>query len=279
MLLAGQNKYWGKTLEDSTKTWLGFGISHLMIKSTEDTPLISSNGTIREEDFKRLGRLQKEYGVKYHLHPYNIFVNIEGDRYNLDCITNKTKVIYAKALKRVDELIQENELYPLITFHTPVLDYPNSKEKQEIKKALGNGREFFQSLELESTIGLETHHDPYRNPGWSLLGNEAWHFSEIIGNKKNISLVLDTGHLNMAKEPLRKFVDLPYDIVSLHFNGNNGKKDSHEIPTRDNMKDVELIEELLKKVKGPIVLEIQNYGYSKGDILKLIENTKAGKVS
>jgi len=278
MLLAGQNNYWGKTIEESTKSWLDFGIEHIMVKNNNNILLVSPEGKVITEDFKKLGRLQKEYGVEYHIHPYNSFANIEGNKYSLDFISDKSKAIYAKILKDFDALVQENELYPLITLHLPMLDYPNSIEKQEEAEAIKNGREFFQSLELKTTIGLETQHDPYRNPGYSLLGNKAWHFSEIIGDRKDFSLVIDTGHLNMAEEPLKKFLELPYPVASIHFNGNKGEKDSHEMPNRSNMKDVELIERLLKKVDGPIVLEIQKRDYSKDEILRLIESTKAGKV-
>lgn len=277
MLLAGQNKYWGKTVEEATKLWSNFGITHVMIKNAEDIPLISPKGIVRKEDFKRLGELQKEYDVRYHLHPYNLFVNFENNTYNLDCVSDKTKGIFTKVLRDFDRSMQENSLYPLITLHLPVLDYPGSKEKQKEEKALKNGKEFFQSLDLETPVDLEVVHDPYRNSGWSLLGYRAWHFSEIVGSKR-FSLSIDTGHLNLAEEHLKKFVDLGYPITSLHLHGNNGKGDMHEIPNRNNIKDVELVEKLLKKVKGPIVLEIQNHNYSRDDILKLIENTKAGKI-
>jgi sugar phosphate isomerase/epimerase len=279
MLLAWQNKFWGKNVEETTKVWLSFGIKHVMIKNTENFPLISTDGTVREKDFKKLGKLQEEYDVKYHFHPYNTMIKLNGEKYrlqNLDCLSNKTRLTFAKILKNIDELIQENNLYPLIVLHLPVLDYPGSEEKQAAEKALESGKEFFQSIEIKSTIGLETTHDPYRNPGFSLLGNKALHFAEIIGNKKNINIVIDTGHLNMAEEPLKKFIDLPYQIISLHFNGNDGKSDSHEIPNRNNMKDIELVEKLLKKIKGPIVFEIKEY--SKENILKLIENTRNGKI-
>lgn len=277
MILAGQNKHWGRDIEQATETWLGFGVDHLVVKSNHDTALLSSWGNVIEKDFSRLGRLQREYGVRYHLHPYNIYVTVGKKGYNLDFFNEETVPIYGKALRRIDDLMQENELYPLITMHLTVMDYPFATKKQTEEEALRAGKSFFQSLDLKTPIGLENTHDPYRNPRWSLLGYKAEHFSEIIGNKK-MSLVIDTGHLNIAEEPLEKFTSLPYPIASIHFNGNNGVKDSHEMPNRENMKDVELVESLLKTVDGPIVIEIQNYGYSRDEMMKLIENTRAGKI-
>jgi sugar phosphate isomerase/epimerase len=279
MLLAGQNKHCGRNIEQATETWRDVGIDHIMVKSNHDTALLSSWGNVIEEDFSRLGKLQKEYGVKYHLHPYNIFVTVGKNGYNLDFLNEETVPIYRKALKRIDDLIQENELYPLLTMHLTVMDYPFATKKQTEAEALRAGKNFFQSLDLKTQLGLETTHDPYRNPRWSLLGYKPEHFSEVIGDK-DMSLVIDTGHLNIAQEPLEKFLKLPYSVASIHFNGNSGKEDEHAIPTRKNIKDADLVEELLKKVEGPIVFEIQlqKYGYSRDEIMRLIENTRTGKI-
>jgi sugar phosphate isomerase/epimerase len=276
MILGCQNKHWGN-IEEATKFWLELGIDHLMVKNAENIPLINAKGEIRYEDFRKLGRLQDEYGVKYHLHPYRFFVKRRNDEILLDTLSNDARTLYKNIIKEIDNQIQENGLYPLIVFHLTTLDDPELPYKQTEEMGLKQAKEFFQSLDLKSNIALETMHDPYRNPGYWLLGYKANHFLEIIGDRK-FGICIDTGHLFMAEEPLRKFLELPYPILSIHYNGCDGKSDSHHLPTKDNIKDAELVEKLLKSVKGPIILEIRNYGYSKEILKKIISETKKGVV-
>jgi len=275
-ILAGQNKYWG-TLEEATKTWLDVGIDHLMVKKLEDTPFVNQNGELIYETFKKLGKMQEEYGVSYLLHPYNNFVQIGNRRFNTDSLSKPVVPIYRKMLEDMDNQIQENGLYQLITLHLPVLDYPGSNEKKSEKEGLKIGREFFQTLELESDLALETMPDAYKAPGYSVLGFKPQHFVELIGDR-DFGLCIDTGHQFMAEEPLKNFLGLPYPVLSVHYNSWVGDTDSHHIPNKQNMREVELVEGLLKSVKGPIVFEIRNYDYSEEELRRLIEDTLKGVI-
>jgi sugar phosphate isomerase/epimerase len=276
-MLAGQNKYWGKTLEEATKIWLNLGIDHLMVKKTEDTPFVTPKGELVYETFKKLGKIQKEYGVSYLIHPYNNFVQTRDRTFNTDSLSKPVIPIYRKILQELDNQIQENELHPLITLHLTVLDYPGSNEKKTEEEGLKIGKQFFQSLELKSDLALETMPDPYKDRQYSLLGCKSKHFAEIIGDR-DFALCIDTGHQFMAEEPLKNFLDLPYQVSSLHYNSWVGDTDSHHIPNRQNMREVELVEGLLKNVRGPIVFEIRNYDYSEEELRRLIEDTLKGIV-
>ena len=276
-MIAGQNKYWGRNIEESIKLWTNLDVKHLMIKETKDINLIKPDGKINTETFKKLGKLQDEYDIKFHVHPYRVSVQVQQGEIFLDMLSEYARKIYKNILQEMDKQIQINGLYPLIDLHLTTLDDPKLGHKQSENEGIKAGKEFFQDLELESKIALETMHDPYRNPGFSLLGYKAKHFSEIIKDKKNIGICIDTGHLFMANEPLNNFLNLPYPILSIHYNGCDGKTDSHHMPNKNNIKEPEKIEKLLK-IEGPVVLEIRNYNYSEKAMKKLIENTKAGKI-
>lgn len=270
-MLGGQNKYWG-TVEEATETWSSLGVNHLMIKSTNDIPLISPKGKIIVEDFKKLGKLQDDYGVTYHLHPYNIFVQKGNRKILLDTLTKEARPTYRQLIHDIDKQIQENGLYPFIELHLTTLHNPKLEFEQTEEEGIKAEREFLDSLDLESKLALETMPDPYENPGYSLLGFKAEHFVKTIGNK-NFGICIDTGHSFKAKESLKKFLDLPYPIFSIHYNSWVGNEDSHHIPKRKNIKDVDLFEDFLKNFNGLIVFEIRNYNYSKEELQKLIQNT------
>lgn len=264
MLLAAQNKYWG-TVEKATQFWLRLGINHLMIKRKGEIRLIDQNGRVVEEDFKKLHQLQEKYNVKYHLHPYDLVL---GNLYITSSVRNAQPALN-RILTNLDEKIYEYELYPLITIHLPRFDHPKYSFDLDDKAALKNGVDFFKNLELKSKLALETMHDPYRNPGHALLGYKAEHFLKLIRDK-NFGVCIDTGHLRMAEEPLEKFLELPYPIPSVHLNGNNGTKDQHQLPIRENVGDFKKVVEALKRCKGPIVFEIRNFGYSERELKKCI---------
>lgn len=267
ILLSGHNKYWG-TLERATEFWLKLGINHAMIKWTEDTRFIE-NGQVVEKEFERYQRLQERYGVKYHLHPYEL-------RTNGKLITSALKEfhpILKNLIRELDEKIHQYKLYSLITVHLSVFASHKYNLKVDERVALENGKEFFQNLSLKSKLALEIMHAPYKDlnaPGAGLLGYKAEHFRGIIGDK-DYGLCIDVGHLNMVEEPLEKFLELPYPIYSAHLHGNDGTRDEHRMATKTNVKNFKLVKKMLKQVKGPVVLEIRNYGYSKDDFEELFE--------
>ncbi len=270
-MIGAQIKYWGR-IEDATKFWSELGINYLLVKQQDDMIFIKPNGKIDEENFKRLGKLQKEYGVKYEVHPYHLFVRNKL----LDFLSDEeSKIIFKKILEEIDRRIIEEELAPLITIHPPEYSNPNYKYRQTEEEALKAGKDFFRKLELQSSLALETMHDPYRNPGFALIGYRSKDFVDLIGDK-SFGICLDTGHLNLAKEPLENFLKLPYKILSIHLHGNDGNSDKHEIPTKRNVKNWELIEKMLKKVSCPVILEIRNYNYSRDLLENLIKNLKKG---
>lgn len=265
MLLAGQNKYWGE-VEEATEFWLGLGIDHITIKRVEDMQLLDQNGKIIEEDFKKLGGLQKKYNVRYQLHPYNfIFTNA----FITPSLKNTQPMLY-QILADLDKRIQEYGFYPLLTLHLPIIDHPEHHLGLDEKTALKNSLDFFQGLNLKVPVALENMPDPYRNPGHSQLGYKSEHFLRLIGNK-NFGLCIDTGHLKMAEESLKKFLELPYQIYSVHLNGTDGTEDKHLLPTRENIGDFKGVVQVLKKCQGPIVFEVKSYNYSKEEVKECID--------
>ncbi len=265
MLLAGQNKYWG-TIEEATEFWLGLGINLIMVKRTEDMQLLDQDGRVIEEDFKKLHKLQKEYNVKYQLHPYNLFFN---NTFITPSLKN-TQPILNQILTDLDKRIQGYDFYPLLTFHLPRIDHPEHHLGLDEKTALENSINFFQDLNLKTKLALETMHDPYKGiSGHVLLGYKAEHFLKLIGNKK-FGLCIDTGHLKMAKEPLEKFLELPYPLYSVHLNGTDGTGDKHFLPTEENTGDLKGVVRAMKKCQGPIVFEVRSYNYSKDEVKKCI---------
>lgn len=265
MLLAVQNKYWG-TLEEATQFWSNLGINHLMIKPVGDFQLLNRDGEIIEENFKRLARLQEKYRVRYHLHPYNLVVN----GVYLTPSLKRAQPILRRVLVDLDQKIFEYGLYPLITLHLGRFGHPEYAFDLDEKSALESSVGFFQNLNLKSRLALETMHDPYRNPGHAMLGYKAEHFLKSIPDK-NLGLCIDTGHVKMAKEPLEKFLELPYPIYSVHLNGNDGTGDQHQLPTRENVGDFEQVVRALKKCEGPIVFEIRNDNYSSEELGRCID--------
>ncbi len=276
-MIAGQNKHHGNTTEEAIKKWSDLGVNHLMIKRTSHLPLIKSNGEVRVEDFKTLGKLQKIYGVEFHIHPYDLYTIINSEKILLDTLSNVAKPIYKKMLEGIDEQIHKFDLYPLIVAHLPVLKYPDIEQVQSEEVALDAAKKVFQDLELESSLALETMHDPYRNPGRHLLGYQIEHFTEIIGDR-NFGICIDTGHLTLSEESVNKYLELPFPVLCVHLNGNAGKRDDHHIATRNNIKDSEVIEDLLKTVDGPIVLEIGNHDYSEEEIRIVVDRTRKGLI-
>lgn len=267
ILLAGQNKYWG-TLERATEFWLKLGIKHVMIKWTKDTKFVE-NGRVQKKEFERFQKLQEEYGTQYHFHPYNLRLGENAISPSL----KKYHSILKKLLINLDEQIHQRGLYPLITAHLPAFEKPKGNLKVDKHVALKNGKIFFQDLQLKSRLALEIMHSPYRNqnsPDVALLGYKPEHFRKIIGIK-NYGLCIDVGHLNMTKEPLEKFLELPYPIFSVHLHGNDEIRDSHHMADKTNIRNFELVKKMLRKVEGPIVLEIRNYNYSIDDFRRSLE--------
>lgn len=264
MLLTAQNKYWG-TIEEATEFWLGLGINHIMVKRTEDVRLLDQNGKVMEGDFKKLSGLQKKYNVKYQLHPYNfIFTNAF-----VTPSLKSTQPMLCQILADLDKRIQEYGFYPLLTLHLPRIDHPEHHFGLSEKTALKNSIDFFQGLNLKVPVALENMPDPYRNPGHSQLGYKSEHFLKLIGDK-NFGLCLDTGHINIAKEPLKKFLELPYPLYSVHLHGTDETGDKHFLPTKENIGDFEGMVRALKGCQGPIVFEVRSYNYSKDEVRKCI---------
>jgi sugar phosphate isomerase/epimerase len=232
---------------------------------------------VKDEDFEKLGKLQKEYGVEFLIHPYDLFISIDAKKVILDTFSHVSRSIYINILEKIDAHIHKYDLIPLIVTHLPVLEYPEIENVQSEEAALNNAREVFQHLELESSVALEIMHDPYRNPGRSLLGYKAEHFTEVIGDRK-YGICIDTGHLNLSEESLLDYLELPYPVLCVHLNGNDGKRDGHHIATRNNIKDSNTVEDLIKTVKGPIVLEIRDQGYSKEELRRVVERTRKGLI-
>lgn len=267
ILLAGQNNYWG-TLEQATEFWLSLEINHVMIKLTRDTRYIE-NGKVVEAEFERYQKLQKKYGVKYHFHPYAI----RTGKKLFDFSIKARHPVLKKIFMNLDENIQQYGLYTLITAHLPVFEKPDYNLKIDKQIALENGKEFFQGLNLKSRLALEVMHEPFRNKfegGTALLGYRAEHFQKIIGNK-NYGLCIDIGHLNLAEEPLEKFLELSYPIYSAHLHGNDGMRDEHRMASRKNVKNFELVKKMLKMVQGPVAIEVRNYNYSVDDFERLFD--------
>lgn len=270
ILLAGRNNHcWGRSLEEITEFWLTLGIRHVMIALTADNARYIENGQVIEKQFEQFQRLQEEYDVKYHLHPYAIRT---GKRL-FDFSIRECHPVLRKILIGLDEKIHQYKLYPLITVHLPVFEKPDYNLKVDKQIALENGKSFFQNLDLKSRLAMEIMHGPHKNKregGVALLGYKAKHFREIIGDK-NYGLCIDVGHLNLADEPLEKFLELPYPIYSVHLHGNDGTTDEHAMPTKGNVRNVEAVKKMLSMIDGPVVLEIRNHNYSLDDFKRLFE--------
>ncbi len=272
ILLAGHNhKSFFGTLEQSTEFWLDLGINHVMIRKTADTRFIE-NGKLVRKQFERFQKLQEKYGVKYHLHFY--YTKVSGCALDISLVDYHPLLV--ELFIELDEKICEYNLYPLINIHPPILEKQKHKIKVDKRTAIKNGKEFFEklsSMNLKTKIAIETTSDPYKDkkhPGVVLLGYKAKHFQKIIGDK-NYGLCIDVGHLNMADEPLERFLELTYPIYSVHLHGNNGIRDDHEMATEDNIKNFETTRKMLKKVEGPVVLEILNRNYSRDDFESLFD--------
>ncbi len=261
MLLAGQNKYSKKTVEETTQYWLDLGINHIMIKKAGDIQLIDSKSRLIEADFRKLGSLQEKYGVKVHIHPYNFIIN----NIFLTPALKEAHSTLERFLIDLDTNIQKYDLYPLITVHAAKYSDPNYQFWVDEKTALKNSIDFFQSLDLKSRLAIETMHEPDANPGHSLLGYKAEHFPKLIGDK-NYGICIDVGHTKMAEEPIEALLALPYPIFSVHLHGNDGSRDQHLLPTKDNVGDFNRVIEALRRCEGPIVLELGNHSCSKNEV-------------
>ncbi|HUW21558.1 MAG TPA: TIM barrel protein [Candidatus Bathyarchaeia archaeon] len=260
VVFAGQNKYWG-TVEEATQFWTDIGLSHLMIKRATDTRLLDDHGRLIETDFEKLSKLQEKYQVDYHLHLYNLIF----DGVFMSPALERAQPVFREILENVDRAIGRYRLYPLITIHLPKYADPEYNFGLSEEAAFQASRNFFQTLDLESEVALETMHDPFRNPGHALFGYQADHFKTYI-QSKNFGLCIDIGHLVMAQEPIHRFLELPYPLLCVHLNGNDGSSDQHLLPTEDNVGDCSSVVQVLRNCRGPIVFEVRKYAYSKEQV-------------
>jgi sugar phosphate isomerase/epimerase len=254
MLWAGQNKYWG-TIEEATKTWKELGMDIVMIKITDELPLVGQDGNLVNENFEKLAALQKEYGVKYHLHPFDIMVNHDL----LTLSTPEERKITKDILQDLDSRIIIYEFYPLITFHLPFFKRPRFNIDTDEKSVLEQSVDFYYDLNLKTPIALETMHDPLRNgeSGNSILGYKPEHFAQVIGeNNSYLGLCIDTGHNNLSAQSTSKYLELPYKILSVHLHGNDRRSDKHKLPNYLSVRDYNSTLEALRRCEGPVVLEL-----------------------
>ena len=267
-MFAGQNKHWG-TIEEATEFWLGFGIDNIMVKRDDYMKLIDKNGNAVKGEFKKLGRLQKEYNVKYNVHPFEMSVN---DVFLSASIKESHKIL-KRFLTDLDDKIQKYDLYPLITLHFGEIVSHKYNINLDEKTALDNAVEFFQGLNLKSKLAVETMHHPSRKPKHTLLGYKADHFLKIAGN--GYGICVDTGHMNMAEDKsLESFLSLPLPIYIVHLDGNDGTKDAHKIPTKYNVGNFGDVVRVLKKCEeanGIITFEITNYDYSANEVKECVD--------
>jgi sugar phosphate isomerase/epimerase len=270
IMWSGQSKHWGK-LEEATKLWADLGMKYIMVKHTLDSPLLDIAGDLEKHTFEKLSSLQKEFGVNYHFHPFDIKVKGQflttskpGDR----------KVI-SNLLQGLDQMIDKYGFYPLITLHLPFFWSPKRQIKIPEPDALKQSIDFYSQFDLKAKVAFETMHSPYSNENGvsAAIGYKAEHFINVLGdNRKGYGICIDTGHENLSCDNTRKILDLPYRVFSMHLHGNRKCEDSHELPTRQNIRDYDATLAAIKKCTGPIVLEIRDYGYSKDDIRKCMED-------
>ncbi len=244
MFYAGQNVGFG-TVEEAVAFWTELPVDHIMIKSTPDLPLVEPDGGIREEDFRRLEEMGGEHSVAFHLHPFDL----EVGGIPLATLTDRARVIWIKILKELDRMVQRYGLYPLITIH--MARFSGSGDEEE---ALGRSVKLIDGLDLRSDLALET---LFSRNGIGLIGHRASHFVEAIGDR-DIGLCIDTGHNNLNGGGLRELLDLPYRVMSMHLHGNDGSRDSHDIPTYRNVAEPDLVKEALRRCEGPVVIEVRD---------------------
>ncbi|MBW2970980.1 sugar phosphate isomerase/epimerase, partial [Candidatus Woesearchaeota archaeon] len=147
-------------------------------------------------------------------------------------------------------------LYPLLTLHMPRMRTPFYRMNVSEEDAIKYGTEFFQSLGLDTPIAFETIHDPGRNSSHAALGYAPGHFTDIIA-ERDYGICIDTGHSKMATVPLSEFLKLPYEISSIHLNGNDGTGDQHLLPTKNNVGDYTAVVEAIRRCTGPVVFEVR----------------------
>ncbi len=272
VVFAGQNKYFG-TVEEATEFWLSLGINHIMIKQEEDIRLIGNDNKVIISDFIKLSKLQREYGVKYHLHIYDLRFNDDGTSSFEDAQPRMDKILIdCDHLVQLDKMIEEFDLYPLITIHLARFGKWLGHDLEiDEKEALEKNIEFLQNLKLHSKLSLETMHDPDRNPGHVLLGYKAEHFENVLNGKIDLDqgLCFDTGYSKMIDGYSGDFLE--FNINSMHLEGTDGTKDQHFLPTKDNVGDFEVVRKAIKKCEGPVVFEIGDHNYSREEIGECVE--------
>lgn len=274
-MLGGQNKYCGKTIDDAINYWNGLGVYHIMVKSTNGFPLVK-NGKVHVESFKKLERLQNEDDrLSFHLHPYNIKIERNGQKILLDFLSENTAGDYKKLLEGLDEQIQTRGLYPNMDLHISVLKAPPNYGPRNEERGLYLAERFFQDLDLETNVSLETMHGPDKNPGYRGLGDKPEHFERIIGDRtKDYKICIDTGHHGISEHSAKEFLKLPYEIGSIHHHGNDGNRDQHLLPNRNNVRDFDCVEGLIRKFDGPVVLEIKRNDNYRVAVKKVIDRLK-----
>ncbi len=177
-------------------------------------------------------------------------------------------------MENLDEQIQASGIYPLIDLHLPVLDGLGIEKRNE-SWGIQRAKKFYQGLDLDTRISLENMHDPYRNGnnGFWMMGNKPEHFTEIIGDR-DYSITIDIGHLRLSEAGLEDFLELPYDVGCVHYHGNDGNSDSHQIPNENNVDDFEDVKELIGSVGGPVVLEVRCNKYPREEVRSVIDRIR-----
>ncbi len=275
-----QNRYWG-SLEEAIDLWKNnLGVEGMMIKQTNDLTLIKPNGRIDYESFDKLGRLQKEYGISFNLHPYDHQIFADKDKIYLDFLGPAEAEHYARLIGEMDKQIHKNELDPLITLHLGAIEIPGYMRARTTKRALDASIYFAGLLnkqKIESEIAFENMPDPGKNGEIHLIGNKYEHLKKVLeaGDEIDAGLCIDTGHDTLSEESITdEYLEKrEYELKTIHFNGTNGEWDSHHIPSKDTVRGFEKSKNLVKEAKR-VVLEIKNYDYDIETLQDFVDKVK-----
>ncbi|MFH1285439.1 MAG: TIM barrel protein [Candidatus Micrarchaeota archaeon] len=226
---------------------------------------------ITRASFLKLAQAQEEHQLRVLLHPADDTSSISFTPSDPSC-----HPLLLQKLSFLADSINEHGFHPLIILHPPRIATPGQtlcgKEVLPESEALKNSLPFFSKLailqeEKQVPFSIEIMHDPFRHHGHAILGYTVEQMRALCTEK--FSICIDTGHAKLSQTSVGAWLESGLKISAVHFQGNDGSTDSHELPNSSNVGDVSDIERLLA-LQAPTILECN----SKNLLAQLAKNKK-----
>lgn len=209
-------------------------------------------------------------GMQVSIHDYMEayeFVPTEGDLYVANLKHHDLLLKRAIALEDICRIFEGR----IITKHIAL--YEGGKEVFSEEEAKRNALIFYKAYDQirrqdtkagRPLIGFENNPRKLR---FVALGFYVEHFDYFFAETKTYCFTFDTGHLQLTPELLLDDL-LKFNIQHVHFHGNNGKKDLHELADKDNLGNYDQCIEFFENSNASLLVEVSIQDFTDEVLLK-----------